>query len=100
MELRFPLIRYLVTGALPFLFRNILGVVFIDAGTAWTKDKDLKLFERNENGNIVTKDLLLGTGVGARVFFLYFLMRFDVAWAYNVDGFTKPKFYLSLGADF
>jgi len=100
MELRFPLIRYLVTGALPILFRNILGVVFIDAGTAWTKDKDLKLFERNGNGNVVTKDLLMGTGVGARVFFLYFLMRFDVAWAYNVDGFTKPKFYLSLGADF
>src|SRR3990170_585517 len=100
MEFRFPLIRYLVTGALPILFRNILGVVFLDAGTAWTKDKDLKLFERNKNGNVVTKDLLMGTGVGARVFFLYFLMRFDVAWAYNVDGFTKPKFYLSLGADF
>ncbi|OGU40152.1 MAG: biopolymer transporter Tol [Ignavibacteria bacterium RIFOXYB2_FULL_35_12] len=100
MEFRFPLIRYLVTGALPILFRNILGVAFVDVGTAWTKDKDLKLFERNNNGNVVTKDLLMGTGIGARVFFLYFLVRFDVAWAYNVDGFTKPKFYLSLGADF
>ncbi|NWF89967.1 MAG: biopolymer transporter Tol, partial [Ignavibacteriaceae bacterium] len=100
MEFRFPLIRYLVTGALPILFRNILGVAFIDAGAAWNKDKNLKLFERNSNGNVVTKDLLMGTGVGARVFFLYFLVRFDVAWAYNVDGFTKPKFYISLGADF
>ena len=100
MEFRFPLIRYLVTGALPILFRNILGVAFIDAGATWTKDKNLKLFDRNKNGNVITKDLLMGTGVGARVFFLYFLMRFDVAWAYNVDGFTKPKFYLSLGADF
>jgi len=100
MEFRFPLIRYLVTGALPILFRNILGVAFIDAGAAWTENKDLKLFERNANNNVVTKDLLLGTGVGARVYFLYFLLRFDVAWAYNVDGFTKPKFYLSLGADF
>lgn len=100
MEFRFPLIRYLVTGALPILFRNILGVAFIDAGAAWNRDKDLKLFDRNANGNAITKDLLMGTGVGARIFFLYFLMRFDVAWAYNVDGFTKPKFYLSLGADF
>ncbi len=100
MEFRFPLIRYLVTGALPILFRNILGVAFIDAGTAWTKDKELKLFGRNDKGNIITQDLLMGTGVGARVFFLYFLVRFDVAWAYSVDGFTKPKFYLSLGADF
>ena len=44
MEFRFPLIRYLVTGALPFLFRNILGVVFIDAGAAWTKDKEPQTF--------------------------------------------------------
>ncbi len=100
MEFRFPLIRYLVTGALPILFRNILGVAFIDAGAAWTKDQPLKLFERNKEGSVVTKDLLMGTGVGARLYFLYFLLRFDVAWAYNVDGFTKPKFYLSLGADF
>lgn len=100
MEFRFPLIRYLVTGALPILFRNILGVAFIDAGAAWTKDKKLKLFERNIHDNVVTKDLLMGTGVGARLYFLYFLLRFDVAWAYNVEGFSQPKFYLSLGADF
>jgi outer membrane protein assembly factor BamA len=100
LELRFPLIRYLVTGALPILFRNILGVAFIDAGTAWTKNEDLQLFKRNINGNVVSNDLLMGTGVGARIFFLYFLMRFDVAWAYNVEGFSKPKFYFSLGADF
>jgi outer membrane translocation and assembly module TamA len=42
----------------------------------------------------------MGTGVGARVFFLYFLLRFDVAWAYNVDRFAKPIFYFSIGADF
>jgi outer membrane translocation and assembly module TamA len=42
----------------------------------------------------------MGTGVGARVYFLYFLLRFDVAWAYNVDHFSKPKFYFSIGADF
>lgn len=100
LEFRFPLIRYLVTGALPILFRNILGVAFIDAGAAWTKDQPLKLFERNKEGSVVTRDLLMGTGLGARLYFLYFLLRFDVAWAYNVDGFTKPKFYLSLGADF
>ena len=100
LELRFPLIRYLVTGALPLLFSNILGVAFFDAGSAWNNTKQLKFFERNANGSVVSKDLLMGTGVGARMFFLYFLLKFDVAWAYNVDHFTKPKFYLSLGADF
>lgn len=100
LELRFPLIRYLVTGPLPLLFSNILGTAFIDAGTAWDKNSKLRFFEKNQNGNIVTKDLLIGTGVGARVFLLYFLVRFDVAWAYDFNKFSSPKFYISLGADF
>jgi outer membrane protein assembly factor BamA len=100
MELRFPLIRYLLSGALPILFRNIIGVAFVDAGTAWNYNKQLQLFSRNENGRLVTKDLLSGTGVGARIFLFYFLVKFDVAWAYNFNTFSRPKFYISLGADF
>jgi outer membrane protein assembly factor BamA len=100
LEFRFPLIRYLVTGPLPILFSNILGVAFADLGTAWNKNHDLRFFERNADNNVVSRDLLMGTGVGARLYFLYFLLRFDVAWAYNVDRFAKPKFYISLGADF
>lgn len=100
IELRFPLIRYLLTGGLPLLLSNIQGVIFFDAGTAWTNNNELRLFKKDENDNLVTDDLLMGTGVGARVFFLYFLLRFDVAWAYNIDGFSKPKFYFSIGADF
>ena len=99
-ELRFPLIRYLVPGPLPILFSNILGVAYIDAGTAWNNTSKLQFFNKNENGKTVSKDLLMGTGVGARVFFLYFLLRFDVAWAYNVDKFARPIFYFSIGADF
>ncbi|MFI5237257.1 MAG: peptidase MA family metallohydrolase [Ignavibacteriales bacterium] len=100
MELRFPLIRYLLTGGLPFLFNNIIGVAFVDAGAAWYDNSKVSLFTRNSDGNIITDDLLVGTGVGARIYFLYFLLRFDVAWAYNIEGFSSPKFYFSLGADF
>ncbi len=100
MEFRFPLIKYLLTGALPILFSNILGVAFVDVGSAWDNTKKLRFFERNQNGNVVSKDLLMGTGLGARIFFLYFLLRFDVAWAYDVDSFSAPKYYISLGADF
>ena len=100
MELRFPLIRYLLTGGLPFLFNNIIGVAFIDAGSTWDNTSKLQLFSRNSEGKIITNDLLVGTGFGARVYFLYFLLRFDMAWAYNVEGFSRPKFYFSLGADF
>ena len=100
LELRFPLIRYLVTGPLPILFSNIFGVAFVDMGAAWNNNHQLRFFERNSDGNVISKDLLMGTGFGARIFFLYFLTRFDVAWAYNVRGFSTPKFYFSLGYDF
>ena len=100
LELRFPLIRYLLTGALPLLFSNVVGVVFADIGTAWNRNQDLRFFEKDINNNIVSRDLLMGTGVGARLYLLYFLVRFDVAWAYNVDKFSSPKFYISIGADF
>ncbi len=99
-ELRFPLIRYLVPGPLPILFSNILGVVYVDAGAAWSNTGKLQLFHRDAAGNFASKDLLTGTGVGARVFFLYFLLRFDVAWAYNYNKFSSPIFYFSIGADF
>lgn len=99
-ELRFPFIRYLVTGALPILFSNIMGAVFFDAGAAWDNTSKLQFITRNEKNNLVTKDLLMGTGVGARVYFLYFLLRFDVAWKYDIDSFSKPIFYFSIGTDF
>lgn len=99
-ELRFPFIRYLITGGLPLFFSNIMGTLFFDAGAAWSDNTKLQLFTKNEKGNTITKDLLLGTGFGIRTYFLYFLLRFDLAWAYNVDGFSKPIFYFSLGTDF
>jgi outer membrane protein assembly factor BamA len=99
LELRFPLIRYLLTGPLPLFFQNVLGTAFIDAGTAWNKNKDLQLFGKSSNGKIITNDLLLGTGVGLRVYLL-FLWKFDVAWSYDLDKFSEPKYYISLGLDF
>jgi Tol biopolymer transport system component len=99
LELRSPIIRYLVTGPLPILFQNILGTLFLDAGTAWNKNSDLKLFGKNDSGNLVTKDLLLGTGFGLRFNFI-FVWRFDVAWSYDMQTFSKPKYYWSIGLDF
>jgi Tol biopolymer transport system component len=98
-EFRFPLFRYLVLGALPLGFQNIQGVLFTDIGTVWTNNKDLQFF-RKINGKIAAKDLLIGMGVGARLFFLYFPLKFDVAWSYDLQKFSKPKYMISIGADF
>lgn len=99
LELRMPLIRYLLTGPLPILFRNILGVAFIDAGTAWHDNKSLRLFKKDKFGSLQTQDLLIGTGFGARLYFI-FLWKFDVAWKYNFQGFSEPRYYISIGLDF
>jgi hypothetical protein len=42
----------------------------------------------------------MGMGTGARIYFLGFLVRLDVAWAWRYSKFSEPKYYLSLGADF
>ncbi len=100
LELRMPFIRYLLTGPLPLLFSNIIGTAFIDAGAAWNDNKELSFFKKDAQGNTVTDDLLIGTGFGARTFFLFALVRFDVAWKYNFDGFSQPRYYISIGTDF
>ena len=99
-EFRYPLFAFLQAGPLPIGLQSIGGVIFFDAGGAWNKERDFVAFTRNENGNLVSKDLLMGMGTGARIFFLAFLVRFDVAWAWNVNTFSPPKYYLSLGTDF
>jgi len=99
LELRLPIIRYLLTGGLPLFFQNILGVAFIDAGSAWNNTSKLQFVGKDDNGKTVTKDLLIGTGVGLRLYML-FLWRLDIAWKYNFDHFSEPRYYLSLGLDF
>lgn len=99
LELRIPVIRYLLTGGLPLFFQNILGVAFFDAGSAWDNTKKLKFIGTNEFGDTVTKDLLLGTGFGFRVYML-FLWRIDIAWKYDLNNFSKPRYYFSIGLDF
>lgn len=100
LEMRFPLFKYLILGALPLGFANIEGVTFLDAGTAWSDNDALKFIHTDKNGNVTTNDLLLGTGFGARTNFLGFPIMFDIAWRYNLDKFSEPKYYISFGYDF
>lgn len=99
-ELRYPLIRYLVTGGLPIALANITGATFLDIGSAWTEDKAYKFFGKDDVGNTITQDLLIGTGFGARMILFGLPLKFDVAWSYNGEDFSVPKYYISLGGDF
>jgi hypothetical protein len=99
-EFRYPLFALLQAGPLPIGLQSIGGVMFFDMGSAWNKERDYVAFTKNAQGATVARDLLMGMGTGARIFFLAFLVRFDVAWAWYVDGFSQPKYYFSLGTDF
>ncbi len=100
LELRMPIIRYLLAGPIiPLFFQNVIGTAFIDAGTAWTKNEDFDLGYKPALKDL-SKGMLIGTGFGARSYVIFFLLRFDVAWAYDFEGFSKPKYYFSIGVDF
>lgn len=104
MELRFPMFGFLSAGPLP-LFQTFFGTTFVDVGSAWGWDWNNRYvkfqpFDYDNGGRLKTRDLLVGTGVGVRMVILYFLLRLDVAWAFNMQSFSPPRYYFSLGYDF
>jgi len=100
MEFRYPLFAFLQAGPLPLGLQSLGGAFFLDAGSAWDNERDFVAFTKDAEGRTVTRDLLVGMGTGARIYFLVFLLRLDVAWAWNYNAFSAPKYYFSLGADF
>lgn len=100
IEFRFPLVKYLIFGALPLGFSNILGTAFIDVGSAWTDSGKWKALGRDANGITVTQDLLMSTGIGTRLAFFGFPLRIDIAWKFHWSGFSEPFYLFSLGTDF
>lgn len=101
IEWRFPLLKYLVFGALPIGFANILGTAFLDMGSAWNDSHTWRAFEPDPNdGSTVTRDLLMGTGVGIRLPLFGLPFRLDIAWRFRWSSFSEPFYYFSLGPDF
>ena len=100
IELRFPIFKYLILGALPLGFQNIMGAFFLDAGSAWDDTGKLQFIGSSPTGRAKTKDLLIAPGFGSRIVFLGFPVRFDVAWRYDLQKFSDPMYMFSLGLDF
>ena len=99
LEFRFPLIEYLALGFPKIRLFNIRGVMFYDIGSAWYPSKGFHPFKTDEFGTTHFRDIVSGYGIGARVFFLYFLLRIDVAWRFDLARSSAPIWYFSLGAD-
>jgi len=104
LEFRFPLIRYLIMGwPLPLGFQNIRGVIFMDMGSAWSKEDAWKPFKSNKMGlgSFQLNDIQAGFGFGARLNFGFILLKYDAAWQTDIASTApKPIHYFSLGAEF
>lgn len=98
-EFRFPFFGYFTAGPIPVFLQSLTGILFLDMGGAWHSARDFRGTVRTVDG-VVMKDLLTGMGTGIRVILLGFLVRFDVAWSFNLQSFSSPKYYISLGADY
>ena len=60
------------------LFKIINGAIFIDAGNIWLRKPDEKRPGGEFNLNRFYKEIAIGTGVGIRADFNFFIIRFDV----------------------
>jgi len=106
LEFRFPLIPYIpLFGSYPSFQPNITfgpmqWVLFADVGSAWDNTETWKGVFKDEKGKTRMRDLLSGYGIGARLFLFGLLMRWDVAWRYDIATTAKPRYYWSIGADF
>lgn len=104
VELRFPMIPYIQLGIPPIALGNIQGALFTDIGTSKSWDEwNTYKFDNMFKENRFFKNLVSGYGIGARIFFLGFLLRYDLAWQYKLTTLktiSKPMHYWSIGADF
>lgn len=94
-ELRFPLITRLDLGLPPISLGYIQGVLFSDIGSAWN---DFDKFKGVSGGRV--DDLFIGYGTGARIYLLGFLLKYDLAWSYDLNNSSRAKHYFSIGIDF
>lgn len=101
LEFRFPMIKLVSFGLPPITLGNVRGVLFTDFGSAWTEDTQsrLRFFENIPGKGMRTKDLLVGYGLGTRVFLFGLILRVDVAWRWLGYNSTRPTYMFSIGGD-
>ena len=98
MEFRYPLILGGQGGLLASILQLVTGTAFVDVAATW--NDELNLTRELPDGRSVTDDLRIGTGLGVRSFLFGLPLRFDVAWRYDLESWSSPNYYISLGADF
>ncbi|MEW5701937.1 MAG: BamA/TamA family outer membrane protein [Candidatus Zixiibacteriota bacterium] len=99
-EFRFPFVDQLALRfPLPLVFSRIGGVLFADAGSAWSHDREFQ--GASSQGGFHLQDIHSSFGYGMRANLGIVVLRFDQAWRTDLrDVAAHPVSYFSLGADF
>jgi outer membrane protein assembly factor BamA len=101
VELRYPFIdRLIMRGPIPLQLGGLRGALFFDIGGAWSGDIDDLRVAHRVDGQEELKDLNAGYGVGMRMWFSYFLLKLDWAWATRFNGQVGKRVHFSLGGEF
>ncbi len=104
IEVRFPFINYLALGfPLKMIFGNIRGHAFVDIGAAWNDFNEFSSKSwpmRYETGISNNYSPWVTTfGIGTKINLGYFLLKIETAWDKNLNGYSRPQWYFSLGPD-
>ncbi len=116
-EARVPLLSFVKRPMQSAILKNLQGVAFMDAGSAWrgllpsaenvTSTYSFPNINSQPSGNNNVyvqvsvpngQGLALGYGAGLRSMLWGYFVRMDAAW--NIDGAKKPIIYLAIGTDF
>lgn len=99
-EFRYPFLDYFALHfPLPLVISRVSGAAFVDAGATWDRNEEFKGVSA-EDGNTHLQGIKSGFGLGARVNLGIFLLRYDLAWAYDLNQTSTPHHYFSFGAEF
>ncbi len=99
LEFRYPFVEYLALRfPLPIVLARLSGAAFFDAGAAWNRNEEFRLGTTTGANRLL--GLKTGFGTGARVNLGIFLLRYDLAWGWDLVQVTNPKHYFSFGAEF
>ncbi len=100
IELRYPFVEHFIMKfPLPMTLHYINGAMFYDMGAAWDENKLFKGGTTKDGTRL--QDIKAGFGVGARVNLGFLVLRYDAGWATDFHWVSsKPRHYVSLGAEF
>jgi len=100
-EFRFPFISQLgLVGPLPLGWFNVRGAGFVDTGFHWNKGDDLVVSRIGIDGKRRFQDLRFDFGTGIRTYLFYVPLRVDVAWKWNYQRVSDPRWQVVLGQEF